>query len=41
MIAAADGVIGAIVAMRGVAAGGETVNRRDTLRPFRAVRRLQ
>jgi len=36
MIAADDGVIGAIVAMRGVAAGGETVNRHDTLRRFRA-----
>jgi hypothetical protein len=36
MIVAADGVIGAIVVMRGVAAGGATVNRHDTLRRFRA-----
>jgi len=36
MIVAADGVIGAIVAMRGVAAGGETVNRHATLRASRA-----
>jgi len=36
MIAAADGVIGAIVAMRGVAAGEETAKRRDMLRPSRA-----
>jgi hypothetical protein len=35
MIAAADGVTGAIVAMRGVAAGEETAKRHDTLRRFR------
>jgi hypothetical protein len=38
MIAAADGVIEATVAKRGVAVGDETANRRDTLRPFRAAR---
>ena len=41
MIAAADGVIEAIVAKRGVAVGDVTANRRDTLRPFRAARPRQ